>query len=101
MQATSWSRAHQTQECVRAALDVLDDIKWGTESGLLIPLTILSTAALDDDNERSRYRKLMRRLCWKGSAGPRAAFETLNMVERDAKQDWREALTRAGAPILV
>lgn len=90
---------YRIQECIRAALDVLDEVKWGTESGLLVPLIILSTAALP--SERNRYRVFMRRLCWKGSAGPRAAMQTLDMVVDDPKQDWREAFTKVGAPILV
>lgn len=76
---------------------MLPAIKWGTESGLLISLLILSTSALEA--EQSQYRTFMVRLCWKGSAGPRAALATLDAV--CAGSDWKQALVQVGAPILV
>lgn len=82
---------------MRDALTVFPAIKWGTESGLLISLLILSTAALPA--EQSQYRTLMVRLCWKGSAGPRAALATVDAV--CAGEDWKQALLQVGAPILV
>lgn len=84
---------------MHAGLRYLHTIKWGTESGLLIPLTVLSTAAMGE--ERQELKAFMRRLCWKGSAGPRAAMEMLQTIMDDPKQDWREVLAKVGAPILV
>ncbi|EJT50863.1 alcohol dehydrogenase [Trichosporon asahii var. asahii CBS 2479] len=80
------------QECVAHALSSLQSIKWGTESGLLIPLMVLSTAALE--RERLQFRDFMVRLCWKGSVGPRAALRTLDMVIDDKALDWRDALRK-------
>ncbi|GMK54878.1 hypothetical protein CspeluHIS016_0114640 [Cutaneotrichosporon spelunceum] len=88
---------HSVQQCVRDALQVLPTIKWGTESGLLISLLILSTSALPA--EQAQYRTFMVRLCWKGSAGPRAALTALDAV--CAGEDWMQALVQVGAPVLV
>ncbi|BEJ11478.1 hypothetical protein CspHIS471_0109000 [Cutaneotrichosporon sp. HIS471] len=88
---------YRIQQCVRDALQVFPAIKWGTESGLLISLLILSTAALPA--EQAQYRTFMVRLCWKGSAGPRAALSTLDAV--CAGEDWKQAMVQVGAPILV
>lgn len=94
--ASSTERAN-SQQCVREGLQVFPFIKWGTESGLLISLLILAVSALEA--EQSQYRTFMVRLCWKGSAGPRAALATLDAVCAGA--DWRQALMEIGAPILV
>lgn len=87
------------QECVAHALSSLQSIKWGTESGLLIPLMVLSTAALE--RERLQFRDFMVRLCWKGSVGPRAALRTLDMVIDDKALDWRDALRKVGSGLIL
>jgi hypothetical protein len=43
----------------------------------------------------------MFRLCWKGSAGPRAALQTLDMVMANPRLDWKDALAQMGSLILV
>ncbi|WVQ96891.1 hypothetical protein IAU59_003998 [Kwoniella sp. CBS 9459] len=91
------------QRQVKMALGTLSTIRWGTETGLLIPLFVLAINSLGTDREV--FRALLSRCCWKGSAGPRtvaaAAQEIWDRLNRGLEDDWRGVLLKYGGPILI
>lgn len=87
------------QACVKEGLRVISEVKWGSETGLLIPLLILALSASPRD--RKTYEHFVDRLCWKGSAGPMSVAAALKIVQQDPSETWRSALVRLGSPILV
>ncbi|WVF69394.1 hypothetical protein IAT40_004170 [Kwoniella sp. CBS 6097] len=91
------------QRQIKMALGTLSTIRWGTETGLLIPLFVLAINALGTDREL--FRAFLSRCCWKGSAGPRtvaaAVQEIWDRLNRGLGDDWRGVLLKYGGPILI